>query len=151
MVGTPVYQVGSASSIQWKNFSALKPGVQKTEPPRDKGASSPAMRPWMWKSGVMFKPRSLCENSSVRAMFCAEIATLRCESGTILGREVVPEVCRISAMSSGCANPGCAACAGAPIRARCEKVGTGFSREARSKFLESITLSVFERFRSNAA
>jgi len=30
MVGTAVYQVGLASSIQAKNFSALKPGVQNT-------------------------------------------------------------------------------------------------------------------------
>ena len=28
MVGTAVYQVGLASSIHAKNFSALKPGVQ---------------------------------------------------------------------------------------------------------------------------
>ena len=28
MVGTAVYQVGFASSIQEKNFNALKPGVQ---------------------------------------------------------------------------------------------------------------------------
>jgi len=35
--------------------------------------------------------------------------------------------------------------------ARCEKVGTGLSRKARSKFLESIMSSAFERFGSNAA
>jgi hypothetical protein len=35
--------------------------------------------------------------------------------------------------------------------ARREKVETGFAREARSKLLESIALSAFERFRSNAA
>ena len=45
MVGTAVYQVGFASSIQAKNFSALKPGVQKTLPPRDSGASRPAISP----------------------------------------------------------------------------------------------------------
>ena len=47
MVGTAVYQVGFASSIQPKNFSALKPGVQNTRPPADSGASVPAIRPWM--------------------------------------------------------------------------------------------------------
>ncbi len=51
MVGTAVYQVGFDSSIA-KNFSALNPGVQNTEPPRDSGASSPAISPWMWNSGM---------------------------------------------------------------------------------------------------
>jgi hypothetical protein len=45
MVGTAVYQVGLASSIQPKNFSALKPGVQNTCEPAASGASTPAMRP----------------------------------------------------------------------------------------------------------
>ena len=57
----------------------------------------------------MFRPRSASENSSVRAILSAEVATLCCDSGTIFGREVVPEVCRISAMSSGLAKPGRAA------------------------------------------
>ena len=47
MVGTAVYQVGLASSIQAKKRSALKPGVQNTRPPADSGASTPAIRPWM--------------------------------------------------------------------------------------------------------
>ena len=34
-------------------------------------------------------------------MCAAEAATFDCSSGTILGRDVVPEVCRISATSSG--------------------------------------------------
>ncbi len=33
-------------------------------------------------------------------MFSAEAATLDCNNGTILGRDVVPEVCRIRAISS---------------------------------------------------
>ena len=33
-------------------------------------------------------------------MLRADIARLRCRSGTILGREVVPDVCRTSASSS---------------------------------------------------
>ena len=37
------------------------------------------------------------------------------------------------------------------LRPRCEKVETGFSREARSHLLESITFSAFERFCPNAA
>src|SRR5664279_3104454 len=58
MVGTAVYQVGLASSIHWKNLSALKPGVQYTAEPAETGASTPAMRPWMWKSGMMLRPTS---------------------------------------------------------------------------------------------
>ena len=38
-----------------------------------------------------------------------------------------------------------------PAGARCKKVDAGFSRKARSKFLESITFSAFRRFRLNAA
>ena len=102
MVGTAVYQVGFASSIAAKNFSALNPGVQNTEPPRDSGASRPAISPWMWNSGMMLRPRSAavkCERCV--AMLSADFATLACVSGTIFGREVVPEVCRISATSLG--------------------------------------------------
>ena len=33
-------------------------------------------------------------------MCSADAATLDCNSGTILGRDVVPDVCNISAMSS---------------------------------------------------
>ena len=47
MVGTAVYQLGLASSIQLKNFSALKPGVQKTCEPAASGARTPAIKPWM--------------------------------------------------------------------------------------------------------
>ena len=46
MVGTAVYQVGLASSIQTKNFNALNPGVQNTWEPADRGASTPAISPW---------------------------------------------------------------------------------------------------------
>ncbi len=45
MVGTAVYQVGFASSISAKNLSALKPPVQKIEPPRESGAERPAISP----------------------------------------------------------------------------------------------------------
>ncbi len=54
---------------------------------------------------MMTRQRSCGVNASVAAMFCAEAARLRWRSGTILGREVVPEVCSTSATSSG---PGCA-------------------------------------------
>ena len=55
----------------------------------------------MWNSGMMFRPQSAAVNFSVARMFCAEAARLRCDSGTILGREVVPEVCSTIDTSSG--------------------------------------------------
>src|SRR4051812_31270652 len=105
MVGTAVYQVGLASRIQAKNLSALKPGVQKRQPPAESGASRPAIKPWMWNSGMITSPTSLGPSPSVLITLNAEAHTLRWLSGTILGRDVVPEVCRINAMSSGWAGP----------------------------------------------
>jgi len=106
MVGTAVYQVGLASSISAKNLSALNPGVQKTEPPRESGAERPAISPWMWNKGITLSARSLAESSSVVAMLRAEAQMLAWASGTIFGREVVPEVCRMRATSPGSAGPG---------------------------------------------
>src|SRR5271157_970242 len=73
MVGTAVYQVGFDSSIAAKNFSALNPGVQNTEPPRDSGASSPAISPWMWNSGMMLRPRSAAVKARLVAMSAAAV------------------------------------------------------------------------------
>src|SRR5690606_11716630 len=92
MVGTAVYQVGETSSVHWKNFRALKPGVQKTEAPADSDEVTAAMRPWMWKSGMMLRQRSAGVRRSVRRMLRAEAAILRPARGTIFGRDVVPEV-----------------------------------------------------------
>ena len=105
MVGTAVYQVGLHSFIQAKNFSALKPGVQKIWLPTAIGASTPAIKPWMWNSGITCSSRSCCVSLSVALMLRADAHTFLWVSGTILGREVVPEVCRIKAMSSVCAIP----------------------------------------------
>jgi len=57
----------------------------------------------------MFSPQSASENSTVLAILSAEATTLLWVSGTIFGREVVPEVWRMSATSSGAASPGRAA------------------------------------------
>src|ERR1700749_2308653 len=97
MVGTAVYQVGLPSSISVKNLSVLKPGVQKTEPPRESGAERPAMSPWIWNKGITLSARSLAESSSVVAMLPAEVQMLAWASGTIFGREGVPDGCRMSA------------------------------------------------------
>ena len=53
----------------------------------------------------MFMHRSVDSRRRVRRMFAAVAHTLRWSSGTIFGREVVPEVWRTSAMSSGPAMP----------------------------------------------
>ena len=110
IVGTAVYQVGLASPSHAKNLSALNPGVQHTVPPALSGASNAAMRPWMWNSGITQSPTSPLVSERVRRMLCADAHTLRCASGTILGRDVVPDVCSTRAMSSGDAMRG--ACGG---------------------------------------
>ena len=103
MVGTAVYQVGWHSFIQPKKRSALKPGVQKIDCRRPSVPAAPAISPWMWNIGITCSPRSAAVRRSVALMLRADAHTLRCVSGTILGRDVVPDVCRISAMSSACA------------------------------------------------
>ena len=45
MVGTAVYQVGRASSIQLKKRSALKPGLQKIEAPAESDDRTAAISP----------------------------------------------------------------------------------------------------------
>jgi hypothetical protein len=105
MVGTAVYQLGLASSSQAKNFNALKPGVQKTLAPTRSEDRIAAIRPWIWNSGMTFIQRSSAVNARVVLMLRAEAHRLRCVSGTILGRDVVPEVCSTSATSSGWARP----------------------------------------------
>src|SRR5262249_51646390 len=92
IVGTAVYQVGRASLIQAKNFSAWKPGVQKTRLPAASGASRLAMSPWIWNSGMMVSPQSSGTSLSVAPMVRAEVQMFLWDRGTIFGREVVPEV-----------------------------------------------------------
>ena len=47
IVGTAVYQVGRAWAIMAKKFIALKPAVQKIEPPAANVADTAATSPWM--------------------------------------------------------------------------------------------------------
>src|SRR5687768_4380277 len=103
MVGTPEYQVGCTSASQEKNLSALNPGVQHTSPPAESGASNAAINPWMWKSGMITRPRSLSVNARDSRTFAADAHTFFCASGTILGRDVVPDVWSTKATSSGVA------------------------------------------------
>src|SRR5262249_21372900 len=92
IVGTAVYQVGLISSSQPKNFSALNPGVHTTDAPALSDANVAAIRPWMWKSGMMLRQMSSCVSAIVWRMWRAEAQTLAWLNGTIFGRDVVPEV-----------------------------------------------------------
>ncbi len=101
MVGTAVYQLGFTSSNQRNTLSASKPGEQCTEAPACSDDSTAAISPWMWNSGMMLRQRSAGSRRRVAAMCPAEAQRLAPLSGTIFGREVVPEVCSTSAVSPG--------------------------------------------------
>ena len=105
MVGTAVTQVGAVPSSQAKKRSALKPGVQITAAPASSDASTPAISPWMWKSGMMLRQRSPGSSESQPEMLRADAQRFAPVSGTILGRDVVPEVWSTSAASSASTSP----------------------------------------------
>ena len=46
----------------------------------------------MWNKGITFSPQSSAVNCSELRMLVADATKLLCDKGTILGREVVPEV-----------------------------------------------------------
>ena len=100
MVGTALYQVGFTSASQEKKRKASKPGEQLTLAPAARVASTGATRPWMWNSGMTLRQRSDGARASVATMLAAEAQRLAWLSGTIFGREVVPEVCRMRATAS---------------------------------------------------
>ena len=128
MVGTAVTQLGRAASSQPKKRNALKPGVQQTEPPAASEASTAAISPWMWNSGMMLRHASSGVSASTPPMCFADAQTLACVSGTIFGRDVVPEVCSISATSAASAGPGVAAIpAAAPCRVNAPAASPGVS------------------------
>ena len=103
IVGTAEYQVGRYASIQLQNSRALKPSGQTTVPPEASDESIEATMPWMWNSGMTHSATSSAPRPYVPMILSAEAARLRWRIGTRLGRLVVPLVCRIMAMSSGCA------------------------------------------------
>jgi hypothetical protein len=114
----------------------LKPGVQNTEDAADSGASTPAIRPWMWNRGMMFSPRSAGVKRQ-RAPRCSAPRRTGCaaSSGTIFGREVVPEVCSTIDTSPRLRPaPGCAAAAAFARNARAqgEVAGAASRRGSRS-------------------
>ena len=71
----------------------------------------------------MLRQRSLGVSPSVSRMFFAEAAMFAPDSGTIFGREVVPEVWRTSAMSSGSRQSRCASGRSNGIAGEAESTG----------------------------
>ena len=61
--------------------------------------SNAPMSPCMWNRGMMFRQRSVSTKFKVRRIFSAEVQRFFAVSGTILGRDVVPDVCRTKAIS----------------------------------------------------
>src|SRR5208337_2155008 len=103
------YHVGRTSLNQAKNRKALKPGEQDTAPPAARLLKVAAISPWMWNSGMMLRQTSSGVSARIAPTLQADAVTLMCRSGTIFGRDVVPEVCSTSATSSAAASPGRAA------------------------------------------
>src|SRR5210317_289776 len=68
----------------------------------------------MWNNGMTLRQRSSGVSARDCAIFCADAATLDCSNGTILGRDVVPDVCNINAISSCVGVPGLAGLACGP-------------------------------------
>ena len=145
MVGTAVYQVGFTSSSWAKKRSALKPGVQDTDAPAAIDDSVAAISPWMWNSGMMFMQRSAGVSASDSAMWRADAARFAVDSGTILGRAVVPEVCSTSAISPSTEMPGLAAFAG--LRAETSRVNrpAGPSSAGTSSMIGTPTFPAIAR------
>ena len=91
------------------------------------------------------------------AMLRADAQTLRCASGTIFGRDVVPDVCSTSAMSSGVTSglvpDGAASVANSSVNVPAPRSGCGTSRAigtpsrvATSTDGESLPLATISSF-----
>src|SRR5580704_13485895 len=100
MVGTPEYHVTRCSRTVRQKESALNLVGTTTVPPESKVASSDATNPCTWNSGMMHSETSSAESAYVFAIFADETARLKWRKGTLLGRPVLPLVCRTRAMSS---------------------------------------------------
>ena len=116
MVGTAVYQVGLASSISAKNFERVEPRRAEHGAAARERSAKAGDQPVDMEQGHHVERRCRFRKARARPRCCGPRS--RCwhgRSGTIFGREVVPEVCRMSATSSGLAGPGrMAAPSGAP-------------------------------------
>src|SRR5579864_5597645 len=101
MVGTAEYQVGANSRSQPKKRLTSQPGVQTTPAPAASDVITVAMRPWPWNSGSTLRQRSASLSCSAATALKADAQILACVSGTIFGRDVVPDVNKKSAVAPG--------------------------------------------------
>src|SRR5580658_6888485 len=148
MVGTAEYQVGANSRSQPKKRLTSQPGVQTTAPPAASDVITVAMRPWPWNSGSTFRQRSASLSCSAATALQAEVQILACVSGTIFGRDVVPDVNKNSAMAPGPTGSGDGAPAAVPAsvnRPAASPVGvsssTGKSRACATRRAGESTLA----------
>ena len=86
---------------QPKKLLTSHPGVQTTLAPAASEVSTLAMRPCPWNRGITFKHRSVSFSTSAAHELRADVQMLACVSGTIFGRDVVPDVRNSSATSAG--------------------------------------------------
>jgi len=57
----------------------VETGLQTTSPPAASEERTAAIRPWMWKSGMMLRQRSRGQSARVAPICAAEAARLACE------------------------------------------------------------------------
>src|SRR5258708_17598830 len=101
MVGTAEYQVGANSRSQPKKRATSQPGVQTTPAPAASDVITVAMRPGPWNSGSTFRQRSASLSCNAATALNADVQILPWVSGTIFGRDVVPDVNKNSAVAPG--------------------------------------------------
>ena len=94
---------------------------------------------------MMFMQRSPGASASDSAIWRAEAARLAVDSGTILGRAVVPDVCSTSAISSSTDVPGMAASAGFNADTSSVKLPAGPSEVGTSSMIGTPTFSAMPR------
>ena len=99
-----MYQVGRNSVSQPKNAVGSKPGVQTTLEPAANAATRPEIKPCPWNRGSTLSNRSRDRSARLVPTLWADRQTLAWVSGTVLGRDVLPEVKRMNASSAPDAN-----------------------------------------------
>ena len=93
IVGTPEYQVIFSLFALSKNFNALNPLLAHTDAPTFIDAARTAINPCMWNNGIIFRQWSLSVKLRLLEILSAEEKIFLFVNGTILGLDVVPEVC----------------------------------------------------------
>ena len=92
IVGTPEYQFIFSDFARSRNLIALNPSDAQTEAPALIDEAKIAIRPWIWKSGIIFRQWSLSERFKLLEIYSAEEKIFLFVKGTIFGLDVVPDV-----------------------------------------------------------